>query len=192
MRTSTQSVLDQLTTWRAQCAGLAPDSISVPDVCAMTQAVYAALAMAAVYGARRGRAIAEGIPTPDVSEDIDTATDAIGEVWALCAAGKVARPMGAVYWRAFKLAQRRAIHRIRTRGSLLVEPACDKTLPPWESTMDNGDATGQVPTTFDALLARCAPHNRERLNQAAARWRDPSKRNGNEVRDMRRAVGMAK
>lgn len=191
-----------VTQWRDDAKGVDVDTLTIEDVLAMTTATYGALALVAFYGARRGRlAIGAGkrdtvtLPAPDALEDTDTALDAIEALFSECAKGgaRVKTVGGFAYNAGRARGKRRAVHRIREQGSLLVEPATDHKAPVtvvWTTRDADGVGVDHELASFADLMEACPPKNRKRLNEAASRWRTKDDPHDHAVRDMRRALGV--
>jgi hypothetical protein len=125
---------------------------------------YGALYVLCVRSARRGRmlgSIGRGadvpVPPPVSVEDDETATDAIGEAWALLAKG-AEHPAPVLLARSIakRLGQRRAQHRIRLRTGLTDAPT-DRTMP-----------ADDAKRTVAELLAVASPARRAALGRALA------------------------
>lgn len=140
------------------------DAIDADAFLAMGDRIYATAYAMARRSAAKGRyvgSIAIGAPVPLPSplavEDDETATDAVGTVWAMVANGKpVSSPLRLVCAVARRLGQRRAQHRLRERSGLTDAPT-DTMLP---STLEG--------RTVAELLAMVHPSKRGAMAQAIA------------------------
>lgn len=157
------AVTAQEARWRADAEGVDVDSLTAADVLTMDVGTYGALALAAMRGARRGRmATADPLSwTRGNVEDVDTALDAIEATYSAALAGRIERsPAGFCYSQGRRFGKRRAIHRIRERGNVIVDEPTDRKVP--------ADAEALTPRE---LLAAVPPSRRDAFQRAAARWR---------------------
>jgi len=137
--------------------------VTVDDVRAMSGDLYAFLYGMARRSAQKGRFIGSikanadvPLPSPTSIEDDETATDAIGVLWAMLTKASHPSPVRLLRTIARRLGQRRAQHRLRERSGLVDAPT-DRALPAI-------DARADVAT----LMARVSPARRAMLGRALA------------------------
>lgn len=181
-------------TWQRQARGVDVKKLTRDDVLSMTEGTYAALALVALRGAAKGRALARDAVGISRTEDEDTAVDAVERVYAEAVEGREHRSIaGRCYWAARTEGKRRAVHRIRETANILVETATDRIMPEqltWTMRDENGVGIRCEVSTWEEVIERAHPSKRDRLAQAAARWHAGEDKNRNAIRDIRRALGM--
>lgn len=179
--TDTAPIVDLSMQWRQLARGVDGDSITVHDVRTMDERTYAVLCLAALRGARKGRALASDPVGISPDEDECAVHDAVQRLYGECIdPGRVVRsPARRVYWIARSFGRRRAKDRIRERASVIVEEATDRKVPAADASATWAELRSRVPASRLAMFDR-----------AKDRWIKGEDTHGHAIRDIRSAVGI--
>ena len=170
-------------------------SLTHDDVLTMDEATFGALAMVAMSGAAKGRLVSSDPVPRDAYEDSDCALDAVERIWSDIKDGKRFNSIpGRLWWFAHNLGEVRAQHRIREKGSTLIEEATDKKVDErfsvvWTAWNERGEGTKHRAATWAEIGEQAKPGLRARLQAICVRWKDRADHNA--VRDARRALGVS-